>query len=118
MLGTKSPLASEVRAIRTALRQLLRSFERLAPALVAAQTVNHRRPRRKMHLTPARRATLKLQGSYLGYMRQLNQTRPRSGRSARPRACARRSSQQSGWLIEGGDPIRNDPELSELWVQE
>ena len=71
MPRSKSTVATEMRSIRTALRQLLRSFERLAPALAAAQTMNHKQQRRKMQFTPARRAALKLQGRYLGYMRQL-----------------------------------------------
>jgi len=70
----KHTAAKELRSIRTALRQILRSVDRLAPVLVAAQTMNHRQPRRKMQLTPARRAALKLQGRYLGYMRQLKPT--------------------------------------------
>ena len=67
----KTTVAQELRTIRTALHQILRSLERLAPAFASAQTSNHQQPRRKMRLTPARRAALKLQGRYLGYMRQL-----------------------------------------------
>ncbi len=67
----KNTLAREVRSIRTALRQLQRSFERMAPLLAAAQQANGKRPRRKLQITPARRAALKLQGQYMGYMRQL-----------------------------------------------
>src|SRR5262245_17785629 len=67
----RSKLASEIRSIRTALKQLLRSFDRLAPALAAAGTSNEKRLRRKLKITPARRAALKLQGQYMGYMRAL-----------------------------------------------
>ena len=55
----------------TALQQLQRSFDRLAPLLATAGSSNEKRPRRKLTITPARRAALKLQGRYLGYMRQL-----------------------------------------------
>lgn len=61
----------ELRSIRTALRQIMRSLGRLAPLLAAGQTTNRQQPRRKMQITPTRRAALKLQGRYLGYMRQL-----------------------------------------------
>ncbi len=70
-MPTKSAIAKELRAIRTALRQLQRSFERLVPVLAAATTPNEKRPRRRRPLSPARRAALVLQGRYLGYMRQL-----------------------------------------------
>lgn len=72
----KNTIARELRAIQMAFRQLDRSFGRLLPALAANQkSVTPARPvvapRRKMHITPARRAAMKLQGRYLGYMRQL-----------------------------------------------
>jgi hypothetical protein len=67
----RSKLAREIRSIPTALRQLLRSFDRLAPALADAGTSNEKRPHRKLRITSARRAALKLQGQYMGYMRAL-----------------------------------------------
>jgi hypothetical protein len=69
MPRSKNALAVELRSIRTALRQLLRAFDRLAPALAAAGTT--KQPRRRLQLTAARRAALKLQGQYMGYMRPL-----------------------------------------------
>lgn len=65
----KTNVSREIRTIRTALRQIVRSLEHLAPLLAsgpASKGMPQRRP-----LSPARRAALKLQGSYLGYMRQL-----------------------------------------------
>lgn len=67
----KRTLAAEIRSIRTGLRQLLRAFDRLAPALAAAQAVKEKRPRVKPRLTKERRADLVLQGRYMGYMRNL-----------------------------------------------
>ncbi len=67
----RNTVTGELRAIRTALRQLQRSFERLARLLAAAQRAGGKQPRRKLQITPARRAALKLQGQYMGYMRQL-----------------------------------------------
>jgi hypothetical protein len=63
-------LAREIRSIRAALRQLQRSFDRLVPVLTAT-TPTVGTGRRKLRITPARRAALKLQGRYLGFMRQL-----------------------------------------------
>jgi hypothetical protein len=64
-------VAREMRAVHVALRQLLRSFDRLAPLLAAPGASNEKRPRRKLTITPARRTALKLQGRYMGYMRGL-----------------------------------------------
>ena len=66
----KTSLSREVRTIRTALRQIVTSLDRLAP-LLASVTTAASSPRPRRPLSPARRAALKLQGSYLGYMRQL-----------------------------------------------
>jgi hypothetical protein len=70
MPSRTNALTRELRAIRMALRQLQRSFDRLAPALAARPSVGAP-ARRKMTMTPARRAALKLQGQYMGYMRNL-----------------------------------------------
>ena len=67
----KSTLSSEVRAMRLALRQLGRAFDRFAVQLDKTNAAGTKPHRRKLHLTPARRAALKLQGRYLGYMRPL-----------------------------------------------
>ena len=71
MTALSNAPAREIRSIRLALRQLQLSFDRLAPLLATAGTSNEKRPRRKLKLTPARRAALKLQGQYLGHMRPL-----------------------------------------------
>jgi hypothetical protein len=70
MPSRTNALKRELHAIQVALRQLQRSFDRLAPAL-AARAAGGTPPRRKMQMTPARRAALKLQGQYMGYMRNL-----------------------------------------------
>jgi hypothetical protein len=66
---TKDPMKS-VRSIRNTLQQLRRDLLRLAPLLAALEAEAKPR-RRKLKITPARRAALKLQGQYMGYMRQL-----------------------------------------------
>jgi hypothetical protein len=65
----KTNVSREIRTIRTALRQIVRSLEQLAPLLATSPA--SKAPRQRRPITPARRAALKLQGSYLGYMRQL-----------------------------------------------
>ncbi len=74
----KSPTASvldQLRALRSSLRGMERSLARLIAATNGAVRRASRgegRPRRKLKLTPARRAALKLQGRYIGYVRQLS----------------------------------------------
>ena len=63
-------LAKEIRAICAALRQLQRSFDRLVLILTTKKFAPGM-ANRKLQLTPARRAALKLQGQYMGYMRPL-----------------------------------------------
>ena len=70
MPTARGSIAKEIRAIRAALRQLERSFGRLGPALNSAPSATPR-TRRKLRLSPARKAALKLQGQYMGYMRGL-----------------------------------------------
>jgi hypothetical protein len=71
-MPSKSNAAMEIRAFRLALRQLQRSFDRVAPMLVAAERGNGKQqPTRKLRLTPERRAALELQGRYMGFLRGL-----------------------------------------------
>ena len=71
---TATNLRKQVQALRSTLRRLDRQLRGLVPALAKA-TVGGIAPKsgdkRKLKLSPARRRALKLQGSYLGYMRQL-----------------------------------------------
>ena len=75
MASRKRPAARELRSISAALRQLALAFDHLAPALTAAPKTGAATLAplvgRKLRLTPARRAALKLQGQYMGYMRNL-----------------------------------------------
>ena len=72
--------AKSVRSMGAAFRQLADSLDRLGSALAAAPlaaapfgaaSVAGSRTGRKLKITPARRAALKLQGQYMGYMRNL-----------------------------------------------
>ena len=69
-------IANEIRAMRRSVSLLGRSISRLAPVLKAAASTNGRSasaaPRRRtLKLTPQLRAALKLQGRYMGFIRQL-----------------------------------------------
>lgn len=67
-------VSRDVWAIRKSLATISRALGRLGPALAAA-THHSRNPSgrrgRKLRLSPARRAALKLQGQYMGYLRTL-----------------------------------------------
>ena len=68
-------IAVEFEAMRSSVLSLARSLVRLAAALDAKRSATAiAQPKRTLRLTPARRAALKLQGQYMGYMRGL---RPR-----------------------------------------
>jgi hypothetical protein len=68
-----SSVGRDVQAIRRSLGAIVRALARLAPALDAAARgpANPGSRRRKLKLSPARRASLKLQGQYIGYLRSL-----------------------------------------------
>jgi len=70
----RTRITKQLRAIRTFLKRADRDLRRLGPLVRAAERAAKRsamKPRRKLRLSPARRRSLKLQGSYMGYMRQL-----------------------------------------------
>ena len=72
MPGARSPLTTHVRAIRRALKAIDRSLEKLVVEAKSAQRASAvERPKRKLKLTAKRRADLKLQGQYMGYVRRL-----------------------------------------------
>jgi len=69
----QSRVGKEVKAIRHSLRSLDRSLRRLAPLLTAAAKNGSQdeQARRRPRLSAKARASLVLQGRYMGYMRQL-----------------------------------------------
>ncbi len=68
MPSRTNAMKRELRAIQVALLQLQRSFDRLVPAIAQSGGLP---PRRKAAMTRARLTALKLQGQYMGYMRNL-----------------------------------------------
>jgi hypothetical protein len=66
-------LSRQVNQVRVSLRGLDRSLRRLVPLLTAAMRngAKAESPRRRPRLSPKARASLVLQGRYMGFMRQL-----------------------------------------------
>jgi len=74
MKTSTSPVSGEIVLVCRALGALDRSVHLLAPPGLSATTAfngANGRPARKLNLPPKRRAQLKLQGQYIGYIRQL-----------------------------------------------
>ena len=72
--GAHRRITKQIRLIRASLVRTARALDRLAPLVRAAEKAAGRGGagrRRTLRLSPARRRTLKLQGSYMGFMRQL-----------------------------------------------
>ena len=72
----RTPLKKSLRAIDRAFADIesaLRRLDQRVRRLVSRSSArgNAARPRRPAKLTPKRRAQLKLQGAYMGFMRQL-----------------------------------------------
>ena len=72
-MSQKTTLANEIRMIRSSFRALAKSFGRIEPVLseVSSNALAGLRPRKNPRLSRAKRASLKLQGKYMGTMRGL-----------------------------------------------
>jgi hypothetical protein len=65
---------AEIQSIRRSLNAVVRTLGRLGVAIDAAARAPRGaspQPRRKLNLSPRRKAALKLQGQYIGHMRML-----------------------------------------------
>ncbi len=96
-------VGSDVQAIRRSLDSIARALARLAPALEAAIRGSSKAPSsgRKLRLSAARRRALRLQGQYIGHLRNLKPRHKarvkalRAAKGVRPAiAFARRLSKQ------------------------
>ena len=86
----------QVTAIRFSLRRPQRALDQLAATarqLELAAATNGAPARRKLTLTPQRRTQLKLQGQYMGYMRQL---KPRQKAQVRAAVAGGLRARESG----------------------
>jgi hypothetical protein len=72
---TRHPIGKQIRAIRRSAREIEQALTRLAGLVGALERSAVRAQaapgKRTLRLTPKRRATLRMQGAYMGYMRQL-----------------------------------------------
>ena len=103
----RSPLTKQIRIIRKSISTIERALKHLTPVLRKAATPARGRPR-KLRLSPKRRAALKLQGTYLGYMRQL---KPRQ--KARAKAVKETKGFEAAIRVEG-ELSRRDPGNAEI----
>ena len=74
MNATRSRIASDIGHLRKSLRTLDKALRRISPVLLAVMPVNgagKRNGRSRPRLSAKARASLVLQGRYMGYMRQL-----------------------------------------------
>ena len=74
MAKRRTSVSRQFRIIRSALSSIMGALDALAPALMASGAQERSAsatPRRKLRLSPARRAALKVQGQYMGYLRGL-----------------------------------------------
>ena len=67
----KSSIASDLRKIRRSIQSLDRALARVAASSARGLRSGAAPGKRKLNLSPARRAALKLQGQYMGYLRNL-----------------------------------------------
>ena len=68
----KNSIAANIRTIQRSLRTLDHALRRLAVSVASAPKNGAAPARKKLKLSPARRAALKLQGQYMGFLRNLN----------------------------------------------
>jgi hypothetical protein len=84
-------IRQDLSSIRSTMRQLQRALDRLAGTASrlersgTAAGADRDRPRRKLTLSPKRKSQLKLQGQYMGYMRQLEPREKERVRAAKER---------------------------------
>ena len=69
MARRSDAVTKQIRAVKTALRDVKRAVAKLVAALKRQQPATA--AKRTLRLTPKRRAALKLQGAYIGHMRHL-----------------------------------------------
>jgi len=101
--ATNSAVSREIAALRRSLKAMDRSLRRLGPKLrKAVNSARKSRPGRvgrKLKLSPKRRAQLKLQGRYMGYLRGLKPKQKAEVRGIREKTglvSAIRRAQQLG----------------------
>jgi hypothetical protein len=83
-VARQSLITANVATLRRSISNLDRALTRLAASLNGSLVAgSSSRPRRKLTITPARRAALKLQGQYMGYVRNLKPRQKAEVKAAR-----------------------------------
>lgn len=72
----RNPIRKEIRTIRKSAREITGALQRLTELVQRVERESRQGAgattgKRRLRITPKRRATLKLQGAYMGFMRQL-----------------------------------------------
>jgi hypothetical protein len=70
-MSERTGLRKEFKALRLAMHSLDSTLQKLVSANGPVEVVSDGRPRRRVRLSPKARASLVLQGRYMGFMRQL-----------------------------------------------
>ena len=99
MPPSRRSVRRELRSIQTSLSSIARALGRLGSSLEKGAASVRPGRRATPKLTPARRAALKLQGQYIGYMRNLRpaqRTRVKAMRGAKGVLAAIRLAKQLG----------------------
>lgn len=99
-------IRSDLSAIRLGLRRLQRALERAAVKarrmeLAAELNGSPASPRRKLTITPKRRSQLKLQGQYMGFMRQLSEAQKKRVRAVKEKSGHRAAIEIARSLRKG-----------------
>lgn len=102
--GNTLRISTEIRAMRKSVTMLDRSIRRLAPILKAVASNGHSTNgfgRKRLNLTPKQRAALKLQGRYMGFIRQLTPKEKAEVRRIRERRGVLAAVQKAEQLARG-----------------
>jgi len=98
-------VAVEIREMRRSVSMLDRSIRRLTPILKAIGSTNGGAPvvgrRRRPNLSPKQRAALKLQGRYMGFIRQLRPRQKAEVRKIREERGVLAAVQRAERLVRG-----------------
>lgn len=104
-LRRRSRVSRHIAAMRRSVNALATTIRRLAPAIRqlerAVSSPRKGAPKRTLKLSPARRAALKLQGQYMGYLRQLKDRQKQQVKALRQRKGLRSAIALAKRLAKG-----------------
>ena len=99
----KRRISNAILAMRRSVSMLDSSIRRLAPLLKSVATNGHGNglPRRRLNISRKQRAALKLQGRYMGFIRQLPERQKAEVRRIRKLRGALAATQRAEKLVRG-----------------